>query len=359
MQTIDKQCFTDKHIRDISKKLAPVDPAQLEKCILAFELLGRLAEADIPFIFKGGTAVLLRLGDIRRLSVDVDISLQWPKDKLEAKLANIGRRPPFIRWEERKRRSPPLPRKRHYYFAYRSAIAGIEDHVILDVLDEADLYPQVDALSIQMPFFKPDHRIAVPVPTVEGLLGDKLTAFAPATVGLPFDKESPVDLIKQLFDVGQLFDEAKDVPAILDAYDRVFTAENGYRKNQFTKAQVLDDSYEVALTLSSIDLTKKIHPEQASILQAGIKNIAPLLVTRTFTTPEAKAAAGKVALISRIIRLDLRDVRLNDLRYNPADKDYLAAASKERPLEFLTKLRGTNDEAFHYWCKTQELDAER
>ena len=111
-------------------KLRPVDPVQLEKCILAFELLGRLADVGIPLIFKGGTAVLL----------------------------------------------------------------------------------------------------TVPVPTIEGLLGDKLTAFAPTTVGILYDPESPVDIIKQLFDVGQLFDAAKDIHQILDAYDRVFVAENRYRK---------------------------------------------------------------------------------------------------------------------------------
>lgn len=355
MQAIDKECFTRAHIQRESEKLSPVDPVQIEKCILAFELLGRLADAGIPLIFKGGTAVLLRLNDIRRLSVDVDISLQWPKNKLEAKLLEIGRRPPFINWEEKKRHGPPLPRKRHYYFAYHSAISGDNDHVILDVLDEGNLYPKVDNLPIQMPFFKSDHRITVPVPTVEGLLGDKLTAFAPTTVGLPYDKESPVDLIKQLFDVGQLFDVATDLPLILDSYERVFTAENSYRKKRYTKEDALDDSYKAALTLSSVDLTKKIDEDSAKLLQSGVRNIASLLVTCSFTLPEAKAAAAKVALISRIIRHNNRELLFENLRFKKADRGALADAIIERPLEFLTKLRGVNDEAFHYWHRLQKL----
>jgi len=355
MQTIARQCFEKSHIMGQAAKLAPVDPVQLEKCIFAFELLGRLADAGIPLIFKGGTAVLLRLGDIRRLSVDVDISLQWPKEKLEAKLDDIGRRAPFINWEERKRNGPPLPHKKHYYFAYHSAISGDEDHVILDVLDEGNLYPQVDDLPVQMPFFNPDHRITVPVPTVEGLLGDKLTAFAPTTVGLLYDNESPVDLIKQLFDVGQLFDVAKDIPLILEAYDKVFTAENSYRNNRYTKERALGDSYAAALTLSSIDLTKTTDAESARILHAGVRNIVPLLVTRSFTLPEAKTAAAKVALISRITQYNRRDVRFEDFRFDQAGRGALAAAAMERPLEFLTKLRGVNDEAFHYWLKTQAM----
>jgi hypothetical protein len=356
MQTVDRKCLTREWILAQATRLAPVDPTQLEKCILAFELLGRLVDAGVPLIFKGGTAVLLRLGDIRRLSVDVDISLKWPKKKLEAKLADIGRRAPFVTCEEKIRRAPPLPRKRHYYFAYRSAISGKDDNVILDVLEEGNLYPRVDALPVQMPFIIPDHPIKVPVPAIECLLGDKLTAFAPMTVGMPYDEKSPVDLIKQLFDIGQLFDVAKDIPLILETYDKVFTAENSYRKNKHTKDKALDDSYATALTLSSIDITKKIDAEHATILQVGVKNIAPLLVTRSFTLPEAKAAAAKVALLTRILRHGRRDTRLQDLRFNPAKRTAMAAVTIERPLEFLTKLRGTNDEAFHYWLKAQLLE---
>jgi hypothetical protein len=206
-----------------------------------------------------------------------------------------------------------------------------------------------------MNFFIPDHRIMVRVPAVECLLGDKLTAFAPTTLGLPYDNESPVALIKQLFDIGQLFDVATDLPLILDSYERVFISENSYRNNRYTKERALADSYEAALTLSSIDLTKNIDNEHASILQAGVRNIAPLLVTRSFTLSEAKTAAAKVALISRIILYDRRDIRFEHFRFNQAGRGALAAAAMERPLEFLTKLRGVNDEAFHYWRMLQTI----
>jgi len=349
MQTIDRKCLTPEWIAAQATQLAPVDPMQLEKCILAFELLGRLADGGIPFVFKGGTAVMRRLGTIRRLSVDVDIACQMPKVRFDDKVADIGRRAPFHRWEQKHRRQPPLPKKRHYYFYYRSVISGTEDHVILDVLEEADLYPVIENLPVEMPFFIPDHRINVPVPTVECLLGDKLTAFSPGTVGLPYDPMSPVDLIKQLFDIGQLFDASVDLAVVCNTYARVFTAENNYRRNAYTPEQALNATYQTALTLSSIDLTKKIDATNAPLLLTGVKNMQSLLVQTRFGLPEAKAAAGKAALLSRIILHNRLHANLRDLRFDPADTSRLRTATIPRPIEHLTKLRGTNDEAFHYW----------
>ena len=117
----------------------------------------------------------------------------------------------------------------------------------------------------------------------------------------------------------------------------------------YTTEQALNSTYQAALTLSAIDLTKKIDADNASNLLAGVKNILPLLVQSKFGLPEAKAAAGKAALLSRIILRNRRDLDLRTLRFAPANVAHLKTATIPRPLEYLTKLRGTNDEAFHYW----------
>lgn len=356
MQTIDRQCLTREWILRKAAEMAPVEPVQLERCILAFELLGRLADAGIPFIFKGGTAVLLRLKNLRRLSVDMDISCQYAPGKLERELDEIGRRPPFLGCEERQRRSPPLPKKRHFYFRFKSAVTGDEGHVIVDVLEEDDLYPVVEEVPVAMPFFILDHRVIVPVPTAEGLLGDKLTAFAPTTVGLPYDPESPVDLIKQLFDISQLFDTVTRLDTVIAAYHRVFEAENRYRGNRFTVEQALEDTYQASLTLAAIDLTKGFDPQRSALLKAGVANIAPLLVQSDFKLSQAKVAAGKAALLTRLIRANRREVDLPSLRFNPQNLASLQGILISRPLEYLNKLKGVSPEAFHYWHKVQSLE---
>jgi hypothetical protein len=41
---------------------------------------------------------------------------------------------------------------------------------------------------------------------VEAIAGDKLTAFAPTTTGIHYGQDKALEIIKQLFDVGILFD---------------------------------------------------------------------------------------------------------------------------------------------------------
>jgi len=69
---LSKDNFTEQHIRylqDISKK----DPAILERTVYAFGLLEALKRVDMPFVFKGGTSLMLLLKHPQRLSTDIDI----------------------------------------------------------------------------------------------------------------------------------------------------------------------------------------------------------------------------------------------------------------------------------------------
>lgn len=357
MRTLQPRCLQREWIQRKAVEMQPVDPVQLERCLLAFELLGRLADARISFVFKGGTAVLLRLGQFRRLSVDVDIACSWEKKRLEEELEAIGHRAPFHGCEERERRSPPLPKKRHYSFSYRSVISGEKGETILDVLDEENLYPAIGEVPVQMPFFVADHRILVAVPTTEGLLGDKLTAFAPTTVGVEYDPNSPVDVIKQLFDVGHLFDAVSDLKAVSDSYRRVFAAENGYRKGRFTLNQALDDTWEASRLLSAHDLAKGEGSAQARLLADGVRRIGSLLVDARFGLPEAKVAAAKAALLSRILQNSQPRVDVRRLRYDPASIRELEKATIAPPFEYLNNLKGGNPEAFHYWNQALALGA--
>lgn len=119
----------------------------LEKCLHAFELLGRLQQEELDFVFKGGTSLQLRIADPHRLSVGIDIVLRDPR--LERVLDScVG--PPFTRLEEDKRRHNRPPRRRHWNFHYNSINpeGSPEPYVILDVLEEDVLYPDVETIPI-------------------------------------------------------------------------------------------------------------------------------------------------------------------------------------------------------------------
>ena len=60
-------------IKEASFHLGVHDIALVEKTIRAFSLLEALARSGCPFIFKGGSSLMLHLSSSKRLSIDIDI----------------------------------------------------------------------------------------------------------------------------------------------------------------------------------------------------------------------------------------------------------------------------------------------
>ena len=71
---IDQQSRSLEWIEQAGAQIANIaDTALVEKAIRALSLLESLVRSGCPFIFKGGTALMLHLNTSRRLSIDVDI----------------------------------------------------------------------------------------------------------------------------------------------------------------------------------------------------------------------------------------------------------------------------------------------
>jgi hypothetical protein len=236
--------LTEAALRTQAKELG-CNQDILERCTYALILLGRLAESGLPFVFKGGTSLLLHLPEVRRLSIDIDIVCGEDREVVDAVVQQIGRQLPFTRFEPDDRQHRDLPHRRHFKFFYRSAVgARLEVPVLLDVVEENRKPYQLVTRPIQTSFLKPEKELLVQLPTVESLLGDKLTAFAPGTVGIPLRKANgqPGDLMqvaKQVFDVGVLFDAAADFKNVAATYDAVQQLESEYRDARPTREACL------------------------------------------------------------------------------------------------------------------------
>ena len=80
--------------------------------------------------------------------------------------------------------------------------------ILLDVVEERECHLPLTVKPILTPFIEVEEEVTVTIPTVEGLLGDKLTAFSPNTIGVPFENRNgesqSMQVAKQLFDVGFL-----------------------------------------------------------------------------------------------------------------------------------------------------------
>jgi len=69
-----EECFEKEWIEEVCSSHKFRHPELVEKVIRAFSLLEMLVKEGCPLTFKGGTSLLLILGEkARRLSIDIDV----------------------------------------------------------------------------------------------------------------------------------------------------------------------------------------------------------------------------------------------------------------------------------------------
>jgi hypothetical protein len=345
------------------KALGNCDPGLLEKCVHALTLLGHLAESGLPFMFKGGTSILLHLPRIRRLSIDIDIVSPAADAELDRIVQRIGETAPFIRAEENQREASaerePLPQRRHFKFWFRSDRApdGVA-YVLLDVVQESHCPHTTITLPIRTSFVTPDREITVTLPTIDSLLGDKLTAFAPTTTGVRLRKPGGdvgeiMQVAKQLFDVGVLFEHASDFAQVTRVYDRVQAQESGYRENLHSRDATLADTINACLGLTGERVRKApatIFPD-APLLSDGFSKLKGHLTQAQLDDNARRILAARVAAVASHLRSG-RNFDFTTMRYTQSEAQVAAlraASLRETPHAWLEPLKQTIPEAYHYW----------
>ena len=359
-----KHAFEQDWLKRQAKTLGGCAPQILERCVHALTLLGHLQESGLPFVFRGGTCILLHLPEIHRLSIDIDIICAVTGKELESVLEEIGKRAPFTRHEESVRDGDRLPRRRHFKFFYPSALNVNEfapPSVMLDVVEEEDLIHKLESKPITTGFLVAEREIRVQLPTLDSLLADKLTAFAPSTTGVPLRKEDGtagdvVQVVKQLFDVGVLFGHATNGTDVLETYDRAQAQEAKYRGGIHSREATLDDT--IAHCVAASPLKPKVQntfPEHA-LLRDGYLGMRGHL-TRKFTEQDFRTMAARTAVLAAHLRagavMDFKAVRYAGSK---EQNDALRAASfNNTPWVWADGLRQVNPEAYHYWLLASRL----
>jgi hypothetical protein len=352
---ISPECFARTWVLQKAAEIDCRNPVMLEKTIVALQLLGHLAESGLPFQFKGGSSLLLRLKPLRRLSIDVDIVTQAASDELHAVLERISRLAPLMGHEHDAKRDKELPPKKHFRVFYPSVIEPKTDQVLLDVLFEPEAAPHSEPVAIAAPFITTEREVRVAVPTVDALLGDKLSAFAPRTIGILYHPERKTDIVKQLFDVGALFDAATDLHVAAEVYAATHARQLVYRRANYTLADTLNDSIETGFLYSQLDLKGGLKTEPGLFLQDGITGLQNHLVNLPFRRDEARIAAGKAACVAAWILRRPAGVTPADMRFQPANVAALRETQIAAPWVPLNRLKGGNPEAFHYWNQVQHI----
>ncbi len=377
---IDLKSLSPEWLAEKKKKYRR-DPGLMENMIYALHLLEQLKLSGLDFIFKGGTSLVLMLDEPQRFSVDIDIIVQpeMSKEELESHLSKIVDASNFtgMRLEERRSYKPGVP-KAHYAFSFQSnvstktqegeVIAQPQKEILLDVLFAESHYPVVVERPVKTDWLITEGEIImVKTPDICSIAGDKLTAFAPNTTGVPYHREGVNDkgeaiksemfmeIMKQAFDVGCLFDRIESLDTFKQSYRATASAEIKFRPERgiVSVEDVLKDTVATALIVARN--TAQLNEEDRVVyayFTKGIQQFGHYVYTANFRIEQAQVAVAKAAYLAAIVLTDAvslekfdSDVTLNEYMINHPDYNFL-----NKQLKFVAK-----GEALFYWNRTIAL----
>ncbi len=365
---IDLKTLSADWIAEKRKKYSK-DPNLMESMIYALYLLEQLQLSGLDFIFKGGTSLILLMKEPKRFSVDIDIivSPETGKEELEKYLSKIEATSAFIRMELDERRSyqGDIP-KAHYKFVYHSnfanknkegqVISNPEREILLDVLFAKNHYPVLIKIPLETEWLlQNNERIIVTTPDINSILGDKLTAFAPNTTGVPYKVEKEKEILKQLFDIGNLFELLTDTGVFKQSFWETAKGEIAYRPERKIESveQALRDTIDTALLIARKDILKtEDDKEKIAEINTGINQFRHFVFDGKFEILEVQVAAAKAAYLAAIAltghqeikkfneTIPLADYMITNTNYNFLNKR----------LKFVSK-----GEALFYWFQAIKL----
>jgi len=238
--------------------------------------------------------------------------------------------------------------KAHYFFHYQSNFNSRVDYILLDILFQDVEYPEINELEINAawllavePFLK------VNTPSVNSILGDKLTAFAPNTTGVPYKKGKELEIVKQLFDVSKLINKADNYGVVSSSFLSIAKNEIQYRKISISTKEVLEDIFNTSLTIAKREKNLREYLRSFNEVKIGLLKISTYIIGKAFRIDEAIEASAKTAWFA----MKLKNENFAPLTlYEPSnDLEVLTIENKE--FQFLNKLKKNNKPAFYYWYK--------
>ncbi len=362
---ISPACFSGEWLHEQANALKARDVRNLEKCVLALELVGRLKKAGLEFIFKGGTSLLLLADRPRRLSIDVDILCLASQEKLEEVLDKVVGHP-FLGWEHQEHRDREAPPTRHFRLIYESAFDGSTGQTIqLDVIVAESPYAAVESRAVRTGFIEVEDEISVLLPSPSSLLGDKIAAFAPSTIGFPYQplvastgepsEQRPIKVVKHLFDISLLARMAGNLAETEATYRAVHAEQVKYRALDCGLAEALADTQDAAFWVSRVDGRPPEENEKTIFFRKGIRALDSHLFSEPFQIAQSRNAAGIAALVASALKRGATNLDLPAFVSSEPNPENLRWAKLDAPWEHLNRLKQTDPAAFACWLKAQEL----
>jgi len=361
---IKEHCFTKEWIDSFRKQKdhKRIDKIILEKMIYALHLLERLQTHGLDFIFKGGTSLVLLLKEDNRFSIDIDIICKTDRKVFDLILQRVVDSSNFTRFELDEHRSyqPGVP-KAHYKLSFNSQIQG-SGIILLDVLIDESVYPELIEKTIATKWIEMDEEVKVRLPSIDAIIGDKLTAFAPNTIGIPYFKGNikqsfSMEICKQLFDLNKLFHQIQKMEIVTASFKAFTVQEIEYRQKknpgfQLNSEVVLKDIIDTCQIIAKRGGGSTDEKRKFTELQKGIRAFGTgYLMRGNFRIDDAIAASARVAyLAAKIMVSDLTPVEyykgqsMNELSIEDSNWNYLNRLKRQ-----------LDKSSFYYWYHTVKI----
>lgn len=365
---IDNKSFTKEWLDSfrVKKQHKTINVTILEKMIHALSLLEYLKEAGLDFVFKGGTSLVLLLKEGNRFSIDIDIISSVAREPLEKILDIVISNSHFKKHVLNERRSykEGVP-KAHYTFEFDSVYnPTVSGTILLDILFDSPHYPELIESSINTTWIVVKENITkITTPSINAICGDKLTAFAPETIGIPYYKHTQLfamEICKQLFDLGKLFENITDISIVKESFSAFAKSELSYRssdedfnKRNLTETDVLWDSINTCAIIAKRERNSTVETKKKfEDLNRGIRSFgSAFLMTGNFRIEEALASSARVAYLNTI----LLQPKVIEIEYYEG-QDIGELTIENTDWAFLNKLKRQPDKSiFYYWYKAVEL----
>ena len=291
---------------------------------------------------------MLLLKHPQRLSTDIDIVVPLGTD-VDGYIDAASRLFPFKAREEDIRIGKNKIAKRHYKFIYESPVHHDDLYILLDVLFEDCCYESVVVKEITNELLINEGEcLTVNVPAAESMLGDKLTAFAPHTIGILLDAPNKrvMEIMKQMYDVSSLVDICFDFKEVHRTYSKILEAENSYRGTQYTERQCLEDTINASVCIAS---RGQYNPQDYSEYVRGIRNLRTHIFDEQYTPELAILRATKIIYLATCI--------IADEDYSPVGnfRKYLDERLETDRFLVLKNLRKGNPLAYAYVVKADRI----
>ena len=289
---------------------------------------------------------MLLLKTPRRLSTDIDIIVE-PGTDISYYIQEASKIFPFLEVEEQSRVGKNQIEKKHFKFIYDSPVNKKKFYILLDVLFEENHYHTLVKKNIANDIILTEEPyLPVTIPSIDCILGDKLTAFAPHTTGIPFDVNKEMEIIKQLFDISTLIEECNNFQDVYESYMKTVISEIAYRGNGCTAEDALLDTIETAACIIARGNNR---PDEYRKLVSGIKSIRTHMFKENYSGEIAAIQSCSVMYMAACILKNKEFVRIK------TPENYMKDSIGKSKFKNLSYIKRLKLEAYGYLVEAVKL----